>query len=83
MLAIFIVQTRIKPVKAYGKSFYDSGMKCLNQCDKRETLRLFVKSVYNDPGLADAYYQMGLLYGQEGDAAKQMALYEKAAAFPL
>lgn len=61
----------------YGKEFHKLGMQCQDECSPEKKLRYFQKAVYHDPGLIDAYYQMGIIHGQQGNEKKEIEYYQK------
>lgn len=64
----------------YGKVFYNLGMECKSKCSLDKQLSYFQKAVFYDPLLNDAYEQMGVIYGKQGQIEKEFAAYRKAAA---
>ncbi|MBI5415686.1 MAG: hypothetical protein HZA29_02615 [Candidatus Omnitrophica bacterium] len=55
-------------------------MECQNKCGLNKQLSYFQKAVFYDPNLTDAYYQLGIIYGEKGQNGKESTSYKKVAA---
>jgi tetratricopeptide (TPR) repeat protein len=54
------------------------GMECIRQGQYDEAVAEFEKAIELDPGRADAYRNMGTIYGEQDALAEAVAAYEKA-----
>jgi len=77
-LALYSYSSRIVRNKHYGKVFFKLGLQCQDECSPKKKFRYFKKAIYHDPNLFDAYYHMGVIYGQQKNYGKEIEYYEKA-----
>lgn len=61
----------------YGKAFQKLALECQNDCDLNKRFRYFQKAVYYDPNLSDVYYQLGIIYGKQGNYEREIESYKK------
>lgn len=71
----YLRRTTLNP--RYGEVFYAIGRDCRG-CSVQKRLNYFFKALSYDPNLSKAYYELGDIYGDRGEAEKAFQLYLKA-----
>ena|SRR3989338_5985025 len=75
VMCIYVNRTARNP--HYGKAFQRLALECQNGCDPNKRFRYLQKAVYYDPNLSDVYYQLGIIYGKQGNYEKEIESYKK------
>lgn len=73
---LYTIRTTLNP--QYGKLFYNIGIRCAD-CTPSKRWHYFTKAVYYNPGLSEAYYQLGKIAAADGKENKAFEFYKKAA----
>lgn len=79
LIHFYFNRTTLNPY--YGKIFYKLGMECQvdSSCSFGKQLSYFKKAIFYDPNLSDAYYQLAMIYGKNGQHKEEIESYEKVA----
>lgn len=72
----YLRRTTLNP--RYGEVFYAIGRDCRG-CSVQKRLNYFSKAISYDPNLSKAYYDLGDIYENSGEAEKAFQFYFKAA----
>lgn len=76
-LIIYIYNNRTARNTHYGKVFQRLALECQGECDTNKRFYYFQKAVYYDPNLSDAYYQLAIMYGNQGRYEREIESYKK------